>query len=66
MMRTAEKWIFEERGVEMPRGQINGEWFAKHHLPMIVQCTCCQMTMALPSAMINDDGAIFCYSCADE
>jgi len=66
MMRTAEKWIFEEMGVEMPKGRINGEWFVEHNLPMIVQCTCCQMTMALPSAMINDDGTIFCHSCADE
>lgn len=66
MIRTAEKWIFEEMGIEMPKGQINGEWFVKHGLPMIVQCTCCQMTMALPSAMINDDGTIFCHSCADE
>lgn len=66
MLRTAEKWIFEEMGVEMPKGRIDGEWFVEHNLPMIVQCTCCQMTMALPSAMINDDGTIFCHSCADE
>lgn len=66
MIRTAEQWIFEEMGVEMPKGRINGEWFVKHRLPMIVQCTCCQMTMSLPSAMVNDDGAVFCSSCADE
>lgn len=66
MIRTAEKWIFEEMGIEMPKGQINREWFVKHPLPMIVQCACCQRTMALPSAMINDDGTIFCHSCADE
>lgn len=39
MLRTAEKWIFEEMGVEMPKGRIDGEWFVKHNLPMIVQCT---------------------------
>lgn len=39
MLRTAEQWIFEEMGVEMPKGRINGEWFVKHRLPMIVQCT---------------------------
>lgn len=66
MIRTAERWIFEEMGVEMPKGQINGEWFVEHGLPMIVQCTCCQATMILPFAMVDDDGVIFCNSCADE
>lgn len=65
MMRTAERYIFEEMGVEMPKDNIPGSWFAENALPMIVSCTCCGMTMALPSAMINDDGACFCSSCAD-
>ena len=37
MLRTAEQWVFEEMGVEMPKGRINGEWFVEHNLPMIVQ-----------------------------
>lgn len=66
MMRTAETYIFEEMGVEMPRGEIPGAWFAEHALPMIVSCTNCGATMALPSAMINDDGACFCPNCAND
>ena len=66
MMRTAERYIFEEMGVEMPKGEINGYWFAENHLPMIVECSYCGMTMALPSAMIDDDGTIYCHSCAGE
>ena len=66
MLRTAETWIYEEIGVEMPKGNINGEWFAENHLPMIVRCTCCDTSMALPSAMIDDDGTIYCSSCAGE
>lgn len=64
MMRTAEKYIKEEMGIEFPEGNINGSWFAEHGLPMIVSCTCCGSTMALPSAMIDEDGHIYCSSCA--
>lgn len=66
MMRTAETYIFEEMGVEMPKDNIPGSWFAEHHLPMIVRCTCCDTSMALSSAMIDDDGTIYCPSCAGE
>ncbi len=65
MLRTAETWIFEEMGVEMPRGNISGQWFAEHCLPMIVKCACCDTSMALPSALIDDDGTIYCPSCAE-
>ena len=64
MMRTAEKYIKEEMGIEFPKGNISGSWFAEHGLPMIVSCTCCESTMALPSAMIDEDGRIYCSSCA--
>ena len=66
MMRTAETYIFEEMGVEMPKDNIPGSWFAENALPMIVECACCGMTMALPSAMIDDDGYCYCSSCAGE
>lgn len=66
MMRTAERYIWEEMGVKMPEGEINGSWFAEHSLPMIVHCTCCGSTMALPSAMVDDDGTIYCSSCVGE
>jgi hypothetical protein len=66
MLRTAERYIFEEMGVEMPKDNIPGSWFAENALPMVVSCTCCGMTMALPSAMVDDDGTIYCSSCAGE
>ena len=65
-MLTAEKWIKKNIGVEMPKGQINGEWFYANDLPMIVQCQCCESTMILPSAMIDEEGNIFCKSCVGE
>lgn len=64
MLRTAEQYIKEEFDIEMPKGNINGSWFAENNLPMIVSCTCCGSTMALPSAMIDEDGHIYCSSCA--
>lgn len=65
-MRTAEKYIFEEMGIEMPKDKIDASWFLDNHLPMIVECSCCGTTMTLPSAMIDDDGMIYCSSCAGE
>ena len=65
MLRTAETWILEEMGVEMPKGNINGAWFAENQLPMVVECACCGTTMMLPSAMVDDDGFVFCRTCAE-
>lgn len=45
---------------------INGGWFAEHGLPMIVHCTNCEMTMATPSAFIEEEtGNIFCSCCGN-
>lgn len=63
-MRTAREWIKDEIGIEMPTGDINGKWFAENHLPMVVECTCCGMTMALPSAYVDDNGEVYCRNCA--
>lgn len=66
MLRTAKRYILEEMGIEMPKGDIRGSWFVENGLPMIVECSCCGMTMVLPSAMIDDDGHCYCSSCAYE
>lgn len=50
--------------IEVPEGEVNGTWFTEHHLPMIVRCTDCGMTMILFSAMIDDEGLLYCESCA--
>lgn len=64
-MKSFFDWCAEQ-GIEVPEHEINGSWFSEHGLPMIVQCTCCGMTMATPSAMLNDDGECFCAECAEE
>ena len=64
-MRTFEQWLKDERGIEMPKGEVSARWFTANCLPMIVHCTCCQSTLALPSAMIDENGYTYCPSCAD-
>ena len=49
--------------IEMPNGDIGGEWFVEHHLPMVVACSECGMSMALPSAMVDNQGNIICPGC---
>ena len=62
-MKTMLEYL-ETLEIEVPEGEVNGTWFAEHHLPMIVRCTDCGMTMVLFSAMIDDEGLLHCESCA--
>ena len=64
-MKSFADYIKEHRNLEMPSGNIPGSWFVENSLPMIVHCTCCEMTMASPSAWIDDEGYIYCSDCAE-
>jgi hypothetical protein len=63
-MKKFKDW-FEENHEGFPEGNISGEWFVEHNLPMIVECRCCTTTMALPNAMIDEEGYLYCTSCVD-
>ena len=65
-MKTVRQWLKDECEIEMPHGCVNGEWFFKHNLPMVVECCCCWSTMSLFSAMIDEDGNFYCSSCAGD
>ena len=65
-MYTFEQFIKKEFDITMPKGEINGSWFSNNGLPMIVECCCCGMTMASPSALIDYDGHCYCSGCAGE
>jgi hypothetical protein len=65
-MKNAQRYIEEDLGIKFPKGDITGEWFAKHSLPIVVACSCCQTTMVLPSALIDEEGQVFCRNCVDE
>ena len=62
-MKTFDKWLKDNYGEEMPTGSVNAAWFMERGLPMIVECTNCGTTMALPSALIDDDDYIYCSTC---
>ena len=64
-MRSFTDYIKQEMELEMPKGNVPGEWFAKNRIPMVVRCRCCEMTMASPSAWIDEDGYTYCAECAD-
>ena len=63
-MKTAQQYILEKFGIKFPEGNINGAWFAENGLPMVVECSCCTTTMTLPSAMVDEEGCVYCSSCA--
>ena len=54
----------KNKGITVPEGNIPGDWFAKNGFPMVVRCSCCEMSMAIPEAFIDDDGYVFCPDCA--
>lgn len=64
-MKSFCDYIKSEMNLEMPTGTVSGAWFAQNGLPMIVSCCCCDMTMASPSAWVDDQGYIYCADCAD-
>ena len=64
-MRSFSEYVEEKMGIKMPKGNISGDWFAKNRIPMVVRCSCCDMTMASPSAWIDDEGYTYCGSCAE-
>ncbi len=63
-MTSFSDYIKYNFDLEMPHGEISGAWFSENRLPMVVRCSCCDMTMASPSAWIDDDGYTFCSGCA--
>ena len=54
----------KDRHIDAPKGNVTGEWFAKHGYPMVVRCTCCDMTMAIFSAYVDKQGYTYCVDCA--
>lgn len=64
-MKTFAEWLKENYNEDLPTGSVNGTWFAERGLPMVVRCACCYTTMALPSAMVDEDGGTLCSSCAE-
>ncbi len=65
-MITFRNW-FEKNypNEKYPTGNVDGQWFADHDIPMIVSCTCCEMTMVVISALVDNEGQVFCSGCGE-
>lgn len=64
-MKSFFDYVRTELHTSIPEGNIPGSWFSENGIPMVVRCSCCEMTMASPSAWIDDDGYTYCAECAD-
>ena len=68
-MKIFHEWYNEQAAADndaedrVPSEIINGTWFAERGLPMVVSCTKCGTTMALPNAYVDDDGHTYCSYC---
>lgn len=63
-MKNFIDFIHDTYNLEVPKNEISGTWFFENQIPMIVRCCCCEMSMASPSAWIDDDGYTYCGDCA--
>ena len=63
-MKSFVQYLKDELDEEMPKGNVDANWFINRGLPMVVECKCCQMTMALPNAFIDEEGYTYCSGCA--
>ena len=62
-MKSFTDYIAEEWGLKMPERTVPGSWFFENHILMVVRCSCCDMTMASPSAWVDDEGYTYCANC---
>lgn len=60
------RWYEENHEDNVPQGAISGNWFAERGLPIIVRCTCCGSTMALPTAYVDENLMTYCSSCVGD
>ena len=64
-MKKFKDWYKEVSGKEFLSAALhNGNWYMEQGFPMVVSCTCCESTLLLPSAYLDDEGYIYCPSCA--
>ena len=63
-MKNFFDYVRTELHVTVPEGNIPGSWFVENGISMVVRCSCCEMTMASPSAWIDEQGFAYCADCA--
>lgn len=65
-MKNFKDWYKEVSGKEISESALhNGNWHMERGLPMVVSCTCCESTLLLPGAYIDNEDYVYCPSCAE-
>lgn len=64
-MKSFAKYIKENYNLDLPHPTVSMEWMHDHGFPMVVECACCGMTMALPCAYVSEDEYVYCGDCAE-
>ena len=62
-MKTAKEFFLENRNIKIPEGNIPLTWFIENKVPPAVVCSCCEKSMFLYSAMVDDEGYFYCSNC---
>ena len=66
-MKKFKDWYKDVAGVE-PDYETREDklvWCSERGLPMIVSCTCCESTMIVFNAFVDDEDHVYCPSCAE-
>ena len=65
-MKTFKEWYKDVSGVEFKRDKSEDllKWCDERGLPAIVSCTCCESTMIVFNAFVDDEDHVYCPSCA--
>ena len=65
-MKSFKEWYKDVAGVEAKYETAANkiQWLEDRELPVVVSCTCCESTMIIFSAYIDDEDYTYCSSCA--
>ena len=65
-MKKFKDWYKVVTGIE-PNSETSKDkllWCKEEGVPMIVSCTCCESTMIVFNAFVDDEDHVYCPSCA--
>ena len=65
-MKSFKEWYKSATGIEpdYETAKIKFSWCKERGLPMVVSCSCCETTMLIFNAFIDDKNYVYCPSCA--
>ena len=66
-MKKFKEWYKDVTGIEPDYETAKDKllWCKEEGVPMIVSCTCCESTMIVFNAFVDDEDHVYCPSCAE-